>query len=251
MKRWIATVMSFLPLAAFAAGFWDGNAALQRGDSSFESGLFAVSDSFAADTVIQVENLDNGKTARLTVSQGAPSQANILVLLSPRAADALGIAAGTVARVRVTLAARAPSDLASLDQDRTSNPDPEISPAVAMAAEAAAQETPAEAPAAETSAGRNDSGGSPDRRGSACRDRACRTGRVEASSRNGSGRSRSSRGGACCRVRRLSSRCLRNPCWQKPAGRSRFCRADTRGTAGCRGRCRERGREAAAGARLP
>ena len=41
MKRWIAIVMSFLPPVASAAGFWDGNAALQRGDSSFYSGLFA------------------------------------------------------------------------------------------------------------------------------------------------------------------------------------------------------------------
>jgi hypothetical protein len=142
MKRWIAIVMSFLPLVASAAGFWDGNAALQRGDSSFESGLFAVSDSFAPDTVILVENLDTGKTARVTVSQGAPSQANILVLLSPLAADALGIATGTVARVRVTLAARAPSNLASLDQDRVSSADPEINPAVAQAAQ-----QPDEAPA--------------------------------------------------------------------------------------------------------
>ncbi len=143
MKRWIAIIMSFLPLVASAAGFWDGNAALQRGDPTFESGLFAVSDSFAPDTVILVENLETGKTARITVSQGAPSQANILLLLSPGAADALGISPGTVARVRVTLAARAPSDLASLDQDRASNPDPEINPAVAMAAQEP-QESPDE-----------------------------------------------------------------------------------------------------------
>ena len=164
MKRWIAIVMSIVPVLASAAGFWDGNATLQRGDSSFESGLFAASNSFAPDTEILVENLETGKTARVTVKERAGVQSSILVLLSPKAAEALDIAPGTIARVRVTIASSAPSTLARVPEDRASSPDPDINPAAAFgpAAEAeallaqtepepaAAEAAPVEAPQVET-----------------------------------------------------------------------------------------------------
>jgi len=153
MKRWIAIVMSIVPVLASAAGFWDGNATLQRGDSSFESGLFAASNSFAPDTEILVENLETGKTARVTVKERAGVQSSILVLLSPKAAEALDIAPGTIARVRVTIASSAPSTLARVPEDRASSPDPDINPAAAFgpAAEAAPVEAaPVEAPQVET-----------------------------------------------------------------------------------------------------
>lgn len=139
MKRWIAIVMSCVPLLASAASFWDGNATLQRGNPSFESGLFAASNSFAPDTAILVENLATGKTARVIVSERAGSQSGILVLLSPKAAEALGIAPGTIARVRVTIPAAAPSGLASAPEDQPFNPDPDINPAAAFGPVTAAE----------------------------------------------------------------------------------------------------------------
>jgi cell division septation protein DedD len=144
MKRWIAIVMSCVPVLASAAGFWDGNATLQRGDSSFESGLFAASNSFAPDTEIQVENLETGKTARVTVRERAGSQSSILVLLSPKAAEALDISPGTIARVRITIAPSAPSELARVPEDRASSPDPDINPAAAFGPAAAAEALPAQ-----------------------------------------------------------------------------------------------------------
>jgi hypothetical protein len=155
MKRWIAIVMSCVPLLASAASFWDGNATLQRGDSSFESGLYAASNSFAPDTEIEVENLETGKTARVIVRERAGSQSSILVLLSPKAAEALDIAPGTIARVRVTIPVAARSGLTSVPEDQPSNPDPDFNPAAAFGPEIAAEaeiqpvET-AETPLAET-----------------------------------------------------------------------------------------------------
>jgi len=139
MKRWIAIVMSCVPLLASAASFWDGNATLQRGDSSFESGLYAASNSFAPDTEIEVENLETGKTARVIVRERAGSQSSILVLLSPKAAEALDIAPGTIARVRVTIPVAARSALASVPEDQPSNPDPDFNPAAAFGPEIAAE----------------------------------------------------------------------------------------------------------------
>ena len=139
MKRWIAIVMSCVPLLASAASFWDGNATLQRGDSSFESGLYAASNSFAPDTEIEVENLETGKTARVIVRERAGSQSSILVLLAPKAAEALDIAPGTIARVRVTIPVAARSALASVPEDQPSNPDPDFNPAAAFGPEIAAE----------------------------------------------------------------------------------------------------------------
>jgi len=139
MKRWIAIVMSCVPLLASAASFWDGNATLQRGDSTFESGLYAASNSFAPDTEIEVENLETGKTARVIVRERAGSQSSILVLLAPKAAEALDIAPGTIARVRVTIPVAARSALASVPEDQPSNPDPDFNPAAAFGPEIAAE----------------------------------------------------------------------------------------------------------------
>ena len=68
MKRWIVLSLLLVPLLASAAGFWDGNAALQRGDASFESGLFATSNSFPAGTQVTIQNQDTGVTTTATIT---------------------------------------------------------------------------------------------------------------------------------------------------------------------------------------
>ncbi len=109
MKRWISLCLLLVPLIASAASFWDGNAALQRGDATFEGGMFAASNSFPQDTQISIVNLDTGKSATATITKQIDGQPDILVLLSPMTASALGISQGTLARVRVTITARPPS----------------------------------------------------------------------------------------------------------------------------------------------
>ncbi len=148
MKRWVVLGLLMIPLLAWADSYWEGNAALQRGDAAFESGLYAESDSFAPDTQLMVQNLDNGKSTVVTVSQRADSQSNILILLSPRAADALGIAAGSIARVRVTEGQKAASTGTPAAPEKSFNPDSDVNPGAAYADEAAAG---SQAPAAAAS----------------------------------------------------------------------------------------------------
>ena len=128
MKRWISLCLLLVPLLASAASFWDGNAALQRGDATFEGGMFAASNSFPQDTQISIENLDSGKTATATITKQIDGQPDILVLLSPMTASALGISQGTLARVRVTITARTPSAPAAVqrraDDQHGSRPQP-------------------------------------------------------------------------------------------------------------------------------
>jgi cell division protein FtsN len=133
MKRWVVLYMLTIPLLAFADSYWEGDAALQRGDTAFESGLYAASNSFAPDTQLLVSNLENGKSTVVTVSERADDQSDIMILLSPKAADAIGITAGSIARVRITVQQKAALGDASAVPESTSNPDSDINPAAAYA----------------------------------------------------------------------------------------------------------------------
>jgi rare lipoprotein A (peptidoglycan hydrolase) len=157
MKRWIVLSLLLVPLLASAAGFWDGNAALQRGDATFESGLYATSNSFPPGTQITIQNQDTGKTVTATITGRIEGQSDILVLLSPKTADALGLPQGTLGRVRVTVPPRADSTASAQPGDQTTSTDPDVNPAAAYGGpdttQVAAAETPAtETPAAETPA---------------------------------------------------------------------------------------------------
>jgi rare lipoprotein A (peptidoglycan hydrolase) len=131
MKRWIGLSLLLVPLLASAAGFWDGNAALQRGDSTFESGSFAASDSFPPDTRVLVTNLETGKTAEATVTKRIDSQSDIMILLSPMAASALGLSRGAMASVRVTVISRPEEGSAARSGEQTFSMDPDVNPGAA------------------------------------------------------------------------------------------------------------------------
>ncbi len=139
MKRWIVLCLLLVPLLASAESYWEGSAALQRGDAAFESGLYATSNSFAPDTRLSIVNLDNGKSTTATVSQRAEGQSgDILIFLSPKAADAIGVTSGSIARVRVTVEQSAPSPTPQTTGSTTAeNPysaDQDVNPGAAYAA---------------------------------------------------------------------------------------------------------------------
>lgn len=130
MKRWIVVFLLMVPLLASAESYWEGNAALQRGDTAFESGLYAASNSFPPDTQLTVTNLETSRSTAATVSGRIEGQSDILILLSPKAADAIGLASGSIARVRITVTQMAPTEGASA-AERPYNPDTDVNPAAA------------------------------------------------------------------------------------------------------------------------
>jgi hypothetical protein len=148
MATKLGTAAAFLliSLCASAQSFWDGNAALQRGDSTFESGSFAASNSFSVGTMIVVENLETGKTADVMVSKRAGEQSDLLVLLSPKAAEALDISTGQVASVRVTLKSAAVAEAEPRLDEETLSRDPDVNPAAGMSAPEEEQQPVAEQP---------------------------------------------------------------------------------------------------------
>ncbi len=97
-----------LPLALGAADqVWEGNAAIVRKGEFGAPGFFAASDSFPKNTLLEVENPQNGKTVRVTVVERANGRGNVFLLLSEQAAAALGFSASDVIRVRSRVVATA------------------------------------------------------------------------------------------------------------------------------------------------
>jgi rare lipoprotein A (peptidoglycan hydrolase) len=133
MKRWIVLSLLLVPLFASAVGFWDGNAALQRGDAEFESGLFATSNSFPIGTQITIQNQDTGKAVNATITGRIEGQSDILVLVSPKTATAIDLPQGTLARVRVTVSPSAEPSVSAQHGDQTDSSDPDFNPAAAYA----------------------------------------------------------------------------------------------------------------------
>ena len=133
MKSWVVLILLMVPLLASADSYWEGDAVLQRGDAAFESGPYAASNSFAPDTQLMVQNLENGKSTVVIVSQRMDRQSDILILLSPKAADAVGIAPGGIARVRITVLQKSASAAAGASPEGTFNPDSDVNPAAAYA----------------------------------------------------------------------------------------------------------------------
>jgi len=156
MKRWPLGFLLVLAFSANAESFWDGAAAVQRGEAAFEAGMFAVSNAFAPDTEIVVEDLATGKTTSAVVTGRLEAPMDLLVLLSPAAALPLGLEPGEVAHVRVTVKRSAPPPPAILAEETAPIPDPDrVPPAVRReetivepAVEPAVEESPmvAEAP---------------------------------------------------------------------------------------------------------
>ncbi len=121
----LCILVSF-PLA-FIWATWEGNAGTGASSDFPGSGLYARSDMFPRNTIVQIENLETGSTVRavITGSSGVPG---LVAVLSPDTASALNIRQGAVVRVRITVPSPvserpAPGTLATDDQLTVTDPD--------------------------------------------------------------------------------------------------------------------------------
>lgn len=155
MKR-IAVSAGMLVLIAFAlaAAVWDGSAVAGVAEDFPGDGLFATCNSFPRDTSVTVTNLENGKTVTVTVTGGVANP-GVFIALSPKAAAALDMRAGSAARIRA-VALTASQAEATLPPARAGeSADPDYNPRVyverekaAVAAAAANAASTAQAPEA-------------------------------------------------------------------------------------------------------
>lgn len=162
MKRITASAGMLVLIAfALAAAVWDGSAVAGVSEDFPGDGLYAACNSFPRDTSVTVTNLENGKTVTVTVTNGVENP-GVFIALSPKAAAALDMRAGSAARIRAVAltASQAEATLPPARAGETSDPDynprvyVEREKAAVAAAEAAATAAPAVTvpPAAATAA---------------------------------------------------------------------------------------------------
>jgi hypothetical protein len=137
MKRLLSlagfvAILSLIPLTS-AWAVWEGNAGIGQASDFPGSGLYAKSDMFPKNTVVEIKNLETEKSVRavITGSSGIPG---LVAVLSPETASALSIKAGSVCRVRIFIPSitERPADGTIVDGTKQTNADPDANPAAAV-----------------------------------------------------------------------------------------------------------------------
>ncbi|MDR1900863.1 MAG: SPOR domain-containing protein [Treponema sp.] len=102
MKRFPVLVGILLALLVFTnASVWEGAAATAANEDLPQEGYYAATNSFPRDTVVDITNLENGKSIRVIVWGGLDTP-GLLIILSKDASMAIGLEARTIGRVRMS-----------------------------------------------------------------------------------------------------------------------------------------------------
>jgi hypothetical protein len=139
-------------VALINASVWEGAASGSTGTDLPETGYYVATNSFPRNTVVDITNLENGKTVRAVVS--APLEnPGLLAVLSRDAASAIGLPNRSIGRVRMNQPAD-PVAFSRFTEGLPSSGDPDHDPAAFVAANGinpellAAEETAPAAPVA-------------------------------------------------------------------------------------------------------
>ncbi|MDR2663419.1 MAG: SPOR domain-containing protein [Treponema sp.] len=143
----ILLALFFLP----GASIWEGAAAVSTDFP--EKGLYVATNSFPRNTIVDLTNLETGKTVRVIVSAGLDAP-GLLALVSREVAEEVGLQNRTIGRIRMTQ----PSDpiaFSRFTEDYLNSGDPDHDPAAAVngvypdrTADPAVPGLPGESPAA-------------------------------------------------------------------------------------------------------
>jgi len=129
-RRIVVVVLGLIALTAFADAnrVWEGSAAVGRYGEFPPTGFYGASNSFPRNSIVDVTNLSNGKSARIIISGGLADPSMFLVV-SEQAADALAVAKNDAIRVRVAAVVIPGTDPTVKAQDLPYSPDPDVNPA--------------------------------------------------------------------------------------------------------------------------
>jgi len=138
MKKTLScALMLALALLGTAAATWEGSAVAGGAGDFPADGLYAACNSFPRDSVIELSNLENGKTVTVTVISNVDNP-GVFIALSPKTAEALGMKPGAAVRVRAISLAASQAE-ATLPAARTGvSADPDFNPRVFFEREKAA-----------------------------------------------------------------------------------------------------------------
>ncbi len=124
--------LMLLPFSIFSEEAWEGSATRIRRGELENDGMYAASNSFPVNTVINVTNIKNGKSIDVTVIQRIGDNQNLFLLLTDEAADELEIGVNESENVRITIVRDYGSDISS-NHDDAYNPDPDKNPQADLA----------------------------------------------------------------------------------------------------------------------
>jgi cell division septation protein DedD len=133
-RRCAAAALGALVLC-LGASIWEGAAAVGLGGELPEGGFYVATKSFPRNTMVDVTNLENGKTIRAIVASTLDSP-GLLTVLSRETADSIGLSNRSIGRVRMTM----PSDpvaFSRFTEGLGSSGDPDFDPQASIAANSA------------------------------------------------------------------------------------------------------------------
>ncbi|MBI9102128.1 MAG: hypothetical protein JEY99_06920 [Spirochaetales bacterium] len=119
-----------VPFILGAQSLWEGSATVGAYGVLPVRGLYGASNSFPRNTLVEIENLENGSRAEIIIVDRLQNS-SFLVLLSQEAGEELQIGPTGVIRVRATLGEADKTDSYSLNTDQVYSSDPDINPAAA------------------------------------------------------------------------------------------------------------------------
>lgn len=99
-------VLSLAVVLLFSQGYlwavWEGNAGIGSSGNFPDSGMYALSDMFPKNTLIDIQNLETGLSVRAVVV-GLSGIPGLVASVSPEVAHTLNIKEGSVSRVRISI----------------------------------------------------------------------------------------------------------------------------------------------------
>jgi hypothetical protein len=114
------------------ASVWEGAASGSPGADLPETGYYVATNSFPRNTVVDITNLENGKTVRAVVSASLDNP-GLLAVLSRDAAGAIGLPGRSIGRVRMSQPAD-PVAFSRFTEGLSSSGDPDYDPSAFVAA---------------------------------------------------------------------------------------------------------------------
>ncbi|MDR2136225.1 MAG: septal ring lytic transglycosylase RlpA family protein, partial [Treponema sp.] len=139
LLRNVVTLAAVL-LSLGGASVWEGAAALApRGDLP-EDGYYAATNSFPPNTVVDITNLETGKSIRAIVAAGLNTP-GLLAVLSPDAAGRIGLGTKAIGRIRMTQP-EDPVAFARFTEGLVTSGDPDYDPEAMLAVDQWDQEEP-------------------------------------------------------------------------------------------------------------
>lgn len=124
---WVGGLLFLVWGVAFAQRTWEGTATVARYGEFPPSGMYGASNSFERNSIVDVENLSNGKRARIIIT-GRVSDPTQFLVVSEQVAAELGIGKFDVARVRVSPVVTPGIDPSLVKPELPLSPDPDINP---------------------------------------------------------------------------------------------------------------------------